>query len=227
MERVQAWRHFEAQRRARMLGRGAAAATAVLQHGDLARAVSEHLVPLGIESCYLAILDPSGSDRAGRTARLVLAYHAHDERAALRPDGFSYPAGEILPYAMMTPGRRVAYVVAELGLPGGEQALLVVDLGQPEGYTYEALRHVFGATLAGVRLGERLREEQAAARAEDRGRAAAVASARDAVAAAMERCRALAGGRGDLGRELGALQGLLQVAQDDLDRILALDARPD
>src|SRR5262249_56181318 len=52
MERVQAWQRFEAQRRARVLGKAGAAAAAVLEHGDLARAMGEHLPALGIASCF-------------------------------------------------------------------------------------------------------------------------------------------------------------------------------
>jgi hypothetical protein len=228
MERVQAWQRFEAQRRARVLGRGGALVTAVLDHGDLARAVSEHLSPLGIESCYLAILDPPDPSRAGRTARLVLAYEASDRAA--RPATLSYRAEEILPYAAMSTGRQAAWVVAELGSRGREQALLIVDLGQPEGHAYEALRHIFGAVLAGARLGpdggsasnapaEGLRAERAA-RVEDPRLPADLAAARDAVAAAVSRCRALSEARGHLDVELGAVEGLLEAAQNDLERLL-------
>jgi DNA-binding LacI/PurR family transcriptional regulator len=156
MERVQAWQRIDAQRRARALGRLGAALTAVLEHGDIPRAVSEHLPALGIESCYLAILDPPGDfARARRTARLVLAYDA-DTRVTRRLDGLPYPAEQILPYALMTSGREIAYAIAELGSRDGMRALLIVDLGQPEGHVYEALRHLFGAVLEGARLRERL-----------------------------------------------------------------------
>jgi hypothetical protein len=162
MERVQAWKRIDAQRRARALGRAGAAMTEVLDHGDVARAVSEHLSALGVVRCYLAILDPpdapdpgaaapASPSRAGRTARLVLAYDA-EAGGARRPTALSYRAEEILPYAVMPAGREVAYAVAELGSREGERALLIVDLGQPEGHVYEALRHLFGAVLEGARL---------------------------------------------------------------------------
>jgi DNA-binding LacI/PurR family transcriptional regulator/CheY-like chemotaxis protein len=217
MEHAQAWQRFEAQRRARVLGRGAALMTAALEQGDLSRAVGDHLSPLGIESCYLAILDPPNPARSGRTARLVLAYEA-DDRAA-RPAALAYRAEEILPYAAMTTGRQAAWVVAELGSTEGEQALLIVDLGQPEGHAYEALRHIFGAVFAGARLGESLRAERAA-RLEDQRSLASLSSARDAVAAAVDRCRALSEARGHADVELGAVEGLLQAAQHDLERLL-------
>ena len=219
MERVQAWHRFEAHRRARVLGRAGAAMTAAVEHGDLAHAVSEHLGPLGIQSCYLAILDPSATGVAPRTARLVLAYDAADR--APRPDGLAYPAPQILPYAAMPAGRQVAYVVAEVGSRGGERALLIVDLGQPEGHAYEALRHIFGSALAGARLGDTLRAERASALAEGQRRIADLASVRDAVASAVDRCRALSQERGHLDVDLGSLEGLLHAAQHDLDRLLS------
>ena len=179
---------------------GGALVTAVLDHGDLARAVSEHLSPLGIESCYLAILNPPDPSRAGRTARLVLAYEA-SVRAA-RPAALSYRAEEILPYAAMTTGRRPPGSSQELGSRGREQALLIVDLGQPEGHAYEALRHIFGAVLAGARLGpmgalpDPPAESLRATRAEDPRLPAGLASARDAVGGGgLPLSRALGGPR--------------------------------
>jgi DNA-binding LacI/PurR family transcriptional regulator len=159
MERVQAWQRFEAQRRARIVGGAGAAVTAVLEHGDLGRAMGEHMPALGIESCYIAVLDPPGA--GARTARLVLA-HGADERRTARSGMLAYRAEQILPYAVMTPGRRVASVVAELSAGEGQRGLLVLDLGQPEGYAYEALRHLFGAALTGARLHESLRAARAA-----------------------------------------------------------------
>jgi hypothetical protein len=114
--------------------------------------VRDHLPPIGIESLHLAVLDPPSAGPAA-SAHLVAAYDAADPARPV-PD-LSYPAQEILPYAAMTTAPSAAYVVSELGSPGEEQALLVMDLGQPDGQAYEALRHVFSAALA-ARLQERL-----------------------------------------------------------------------
>ncbi len=212
MERVQAWQRIDAQRRARTLGHAGAAMTAIFEHGDLARALGEHLPALGIESCYLAVLDPPvrdavvpvGHARPRRNARLVLAYDAAS-RVARRLEGHTYRADEILPYAVMSGGREVAYAVAEIGARSGEQALLIVDLGLAEGHAYEALRHLFGAALEGSRLTESLHAEQRARQAltaavgESRRRLAHVAQVRDALAGAVSRWRALPGDEGAQG----------------------------
>ena len=158
MERAQAWQRIDAQRRARVLGSAGAAMRAVFEHGDVARAVEDHLPALGIESCYLVSVEGS---QPRPTARLLLAYDAGG-RAARRAGELSYRADEILPYARMTPHRDVAYAVAELWSRRGETVLLIVDLGQSEGYVYESLRHLFEAAVEGARL----MEELGAARAE-------------------------------------------------------------
>jgi len=85
----------------------------------------------------------------------VLAYDA-GSRTAHRPGEPTYWADEILPHALMTPHRDVAWAVAELRSPRGELWLLIVDLGQTEGYVYESLRHLFESAVEGARLMQEL-----------------------------------------------------------------------
>jgi LacI family transcriptional regulator len=233
MERVQAWQRIDVERRARAFGLTGAAVTRALEHGDVARAFGEYLTALGVESCYLVSVERSAIDARG-SARLLLAHDA-GTRATWRPEASTYPVEEILPYAfmmgeaqtarrtvLMAAGRETAYVVSEIRSQRGDLALLIVDLGQAEGYAYEALRHLFASALEGARLTEMLGAERRANAvltadlADMRKRAAAVHAA---LTAAVERRRPSPGTRGSLDRELEVLEATLESARAELEKL--------
>jgi DNA-binding LacI/PurR family transcriptional regulator len=199
MERVQAWQRIDAQHRANVLGRAGAAMAAVFEDGDVARASSTYLPSLGVERCYLVAIAPP-RPAATRMARLTFAYEAAVGGVIEHQDDATYRADEILPYAFMgVAGRERGYAVAEIWSRGGEMVLLVLDLAQPEGHVYEALRHLFAAAVEGARVTNLL--------AEARTRVAAI---RDALLAASN----------GQDHEPKALEAALEAARQGLDRIL-------
>ena len=148
MERVQAWRRMRAEKRARSLGRAAAAISAAHDLDDLSRAVTEHLPALGIARCYLVTFDSSVG--AARLARLALV-HTPDATRAETPSWQLQPAVEILRHHVLPSAGVRALAVLPTVLKDDELGILVLELEAVEGYMYETLRDVFTAALAGAR----------------------------------------------------------------------------
>ena len=148
MERVQAWRRMRAERRARSLGRAAAAISAAHDLDDLSRAVAEHVPALGIARCYLATFDSSFG--ASRLARLALAF-APDAPRSKTPSWQLQPAAEILRRHVLPSTGVRALAVLPTVRKDDELGILVLELEAVEGYMYETLREVFTAALAGAR----------------------------------------------------------------------------
>jgi DNA-binding LacI/PurR family transcriptional regulator len=148
-ERVQAWRRMRAERRARSLGRAAAAISAAHDLDDLSRAVTEHLPALGIARCYLATFDRSvGAERLARVALV----HTPDAQRAEAPSWQLQPAVEILRHHVLPSGGARAMAVLPTVRKDDELGILVLELEAVEGYMYETLRDVFTTALAGARL---------------------------------------------------------------------------
>jgi DNA-binding LacI/PurR family transcriptional regulator len=234
MERVQAWQRIDAQRRARTLSRAGAAATSVLRDGDMRRAMGEHLAALGVESCFVAVLDPppsawASASGARRAARLELMY---DARTGVAPptDAPYYWADEVLPHGYVPARREAAYAVAELPSYGDDTVLLIVDLGQTEGHVYEALRHLFASCLGTARLATELSQERRRAKlladelADTKRRLSSAAAARSSLVATLARRRA-ALPPGAVADELWALQEMLESEPDDR-ALVTTTARP-
>jgi DNA-binding LacI/PurR family transcriptional regulator len=148
MERIQAWRRMRAERRARSLGRAAAAISAAHDLDDLSRAVTEHLPALGIARCYLLTFDSSVG--AARLARLALV-HTPDATRADTPSWQLQPAVEILRHHLLPSTGVRALAVLPTVLEDDELGILVLELEAVEGYMYETLRDVFTTALAGAR----------------------------------------------------------------------------
>jgi DNA-binding LacI/PurR family transcriptional regulator len=148
MERVQAWRRMRAERRARSLGRAAAAISAAHDLDDLSRAVAEHVPALGIARCYLATFDSSVG--ASRLARLALAF-APDAPRSETPSWQLHPAAEILRRHVLPSSGVRALAVLPTVRKDDELGILVLELEAVEGYMYETLRDVFTVALAGAR----------------------------------------------------------------------------
>jgi DNA-binding LacI/PurR family transcriptional regulator len=150
MDRVQAWRRMRAERRARVLGRAAAAIASAHDVDDLSRAVEEYLPPLGITRCYVATFNGTSGD--GRLARLALVHapHAPNTPPPEPPSWQLQPIEDILRQHVLANTGERALAVLPTVFRGEELGILVLELEAVDGYLYEALRDVFTAALAGA-----------------------------------------------------------------------------
>jgi phosphoserine phosphatase RsbU/P len=148
MDRAQAWRRMRAEKRARVLGRAAAAIASSHDLDELSRAVEEHLPPLGITRCYVATFDGKPGDE--RRARLALVHTPH-ARHSEAPSWQLKPVEEILRNHVLPEAGEHALAVLPTVFRGEELGVLVLELEAVDGYLYETLRDVFTAALAGAR----------------------------------------------------------------------------
>jgi sigma-B regulation protein RsbU (phosphoserine phosphatase) len=148
MNRAQAWRRMRAERRARALGRAAAAIASAHDLDELSLAVEEHLPPLGITRCYVATFDGTSGDE--RRARLALVHTPHARRS--EPPSWQLQRVEDILKLHVLPGTgEHALAVLPTVFRGEELGVLVLELEAVDGYLYETLRGVFTAALAGAR----------------------------------------------------------------------------
>jgi len=152
MDRVQAWRRMRAEKRARALGRAAAAIASAHDLDDLSRAVEEHLPPLGISRCYVATYNGTSGD--GRLARLALVHapHAPNSRPSEPPSWQLQPIEDILRQHVLPSTGEHALAILPTVFRGEDLGVLVMELEAIDGYLYETLRDVFTAALAGATL---------------------------------------------------------------------------
>jgi DNA-binding LacI/PurR family transcriptional regulator len=148
MDRAQAWRRMRAERRARALGRAAAAIASAHDLDELSRAVEEHLPPLGITRCYVATFDGRPGDE--RRARLALVHTPH-ARHSEAPSWQLQPVEDILRNHVLPDAGDHALAVLPTVFRGEELGIVVLELEAVDGYLYETLRDVFTAALAGAR----------------------------------------------------------------------------
>jgi hypothetical protein len=139
---------MRAERRARALGRAAAAIASSHDLDELSLAVEEHLPPLGITRCYVATFD--GTSGEARRARLVLV-HSPEARHSEAPSWQLQSVEDILRNHVMPGTSEHALAVLPTVLRGEELGVLVLELEALDGYLYETLRDVFTAALAGAR----------------------------------------------------------------------------
>jgi sigma-B regulation protein RsbU (phosphoserine phosphatase) len=148
MDRAQAWRRMRAERRARSLGRAAAAIASAHDVDDLSRAMREHLPRLGITRCY--VLTFNAAEGEERQARLALVL-TPDARHSEPPSWQLQRVADILRSLVMPGTGEHALAVLPTVSRGEELGVLVLELEAVDGYLYETLRDVFTAALAGAR----------------------------------------------------------------------------
>jgi DNA-binding LacI/PurR family transcriptional regulator len=148
MDRVQAWKRLRAEKRARSLGRAAAAIASAHDLDDLSRAVAEHLPALGISRCYVATYVGSAGDE--HTARLALV-HTPTAKRSEAPSWQLHSAVEILRHHVLPTTGEHALAVLPTVFRGEDLGILILELDAVDGYLYETLRDVFTAALAGAR----------------------------------------------------------------------------
>jgi hypothetical protein len=139
---------MRAERRARSLGRAAAAISSAHDLDELSRAVADHVPALGIARCYVATFDSTSG--AGRLARLALV-HTPDNQRSQAPSWQLQPVVEILRHHVLPSTGEHALAVLPTVFKDEELGLLVLELEAVDGYMYETLRDVFTAALTGAR----------------------------------------------------------------------------
>jgi hypothetical protein len=148
MDRVQAMRRVRAEKRARSLGRAAAAIASAHDLDDLSRAVEQHLPALGIPRCYLATYGGSpGHERMARIALVHTPAAPHTET----PSWQLQSAVDILRHHVLPTTGEHALAVLPTVFRGEDLGILILELEAVDGYLYETLRDVFSAALAGAR----------------------------------------------------------------------------
>jgi DNA-binding LacI/PurR family transcriptional regulator len=145
---VEAWRRMRAEKRARALGRAAAAIASSHDLDELSRAVEEHLAPLGITRCFVATFNGTSGEQ--RRARLALM-HTPRARHFEAPSWQLQPIEDILRDHVLPNAGEHALAVLPTVYKGEELGVLVLELEALDGYLYETLRDVFTAALAGAR----------------------------------------------------------------------------
>jgi hypothetical protein len=148
MDRGQAWRRMRAERRARSLGRAAAAIASAHDLDDLSGAMKEHLPRLGITRCYVVTFNAAPGDE--RRARLALVL-TPDARHSEPPSWQLQRVADILRNLVMPGTGDHALAVLPTVFRGEELGILVLELEAVDGYLYETLRDVFTAALAGAK----------------------------------------------------------------------------
>jgi hypothetical protein len=141
---------MRAEKRARALGRAAAAIASAHDLDDLSKAVSEHLPLLGIRRCYVATFGDDKREGEGRTARLALV-HAPGLARSVPPSWQLQPPEDILRGLARLDSHEHALAVLPATFRGEELGVIVLELEAVDGYLYETLRDVFTAALAGTR----------------------------------------------------------------------------
>jgi len=145
VERSQALRRLEVQRSARRLTTAGARLTTAFDFDRLSAEMRSQLGELGIESCFLSLLNADDPD----TAQMVSAYGEFGA-AELRGHRVPFPAAQIVPETYLPVDDTRSLVLQPL-LRGQEYlgfATFTVSAVEP--YTYEVLREVLSGAIQGA-----------------------------------------------------------------------------
>ena len=135
MERAQARGRIQGDRRAREVGRAAAAITLARDANELSRALLDHMGPLDLRRCHVVEVSPAGN------AHLVLSV-APNEAAPRTVNG---TLRELLGHLMTDAGGERVFVTYSLTFDGLIGKILVLKIGETSGYVCEAIADVLGA----------------------------------------------------------------------------------
>jgi DNA-binding LacI/PurR family transcriptional regulator/C4-dicarboxylate-specific signal transduction histidine kinase len=148
VERIHVQHRLEAEQWVRVLSETNEAVITTFDIGALTRSVADQLPRLGIQSCYLALFEPSSEEQL---ARLIMAY---DALAATPPvlDSRPFQAKHLLPSGMFPGSRRVSFIVEPLFFRQQRLGFALFEMGPRQGIIYEALRDQISAALKGAML---------------------------------------------------------------------------
>jgi hypothetical protein len=144
MEGVQVARRTGAWNDALALMNAGAAIMATGNIEDLARAVHEHLPPAGIPRCF--ILRFRANPGSSAVARVVLAERPNGRKSDTARTN-TYPANDALRQTVLTSPDVHAFAVSPAKFGNGDDGAVILELGQIEGFGYEALRAAFTNVL--------------------------------------------------------------------------------
>jgi DNA-binding LacI/PurR family transcriptional regulator len=143
-DRAHASRRIRQERAARALGQAAAAIAACRDLEELSSAVAAHLPALDIARCFLAVLSEESSPEQP-LYRLILALHPGLRGTA--PSSDPRPFAEIVRKEVLTATGEHTFAVLPLSYGARMRAVVVIEIGAPDGWAYEMLRDAFTAFL--------------------------------------------------------------------------------
>jgi hypothetical protein len=143
------YRTLATERRAETLRRIGETLITSFEVDELTRSLTQDLPQLGIPSCYLSLYEDSESPT--QWSRLILAYDT-EGHVDLEPDGQRFPSPQLVPEGLLSPQRRVTFVVEPLYFRGNQLGLILFEVGSREGSIYEVLRGQISSVLQGASL---------------------------------------------------------------------------
>jgi len=148
-ERLQAYHRYQAILRTLQISDTSQAMLTTFEVGQLMDNIFQILPELGINSCFVALYNESG--KPSDQARLVLAFDDR-HRFELNPEGFLFPAHELVPKEIPLSDRRRTWVLTPLYFRTEHLGFSIMEIGPRDGMVYETIRKYISSALKGTAL---------------------------------------------------------------------------